>query len=54
MWSKHQRNFHDHVKYIHNYIVKTFRVRITYHTERLHEMHDLDNDLPQPSIKGEE
>ena len=41
MWKKHQSFFQDHIKYIHNNIVKPFRVVILQYDERVREMHDL-------------
>ena len=52
VWKKHRSVFQDHVKYIHNDIVKPFRVVILQYAERVREMHDLENYLPPPSIKG--
>ena len=49
MWQKHQYNFQDHVNYIYNDIVKPFMVGIIQYSERVHEMHELDNYFP-PSL----
>ena len=53
MWRKNQSVFQDHLKYIHNEILKPFRVRIIRYAERVQEMHDLAEYLPPPSMKGE-
>ena len=39
IWKKHWSIFQDHVKYIHNDIVKPFRVGILQYPERICEMH---------------
>ena len=44
--------FQYHVKYIHNDIVKPFRVGIIRYVERIKEMHNLAKYLPPPSMKG--
>ena len=49
---KHQGVFQDHVKYIHNDIVKPIRFRILHYNDRVREMHDLEKYLPPPSTKG--
>ena len=54
MWSKHRSTFQDHDKYIHNDIVKPFRVVILQYAERVCEMHDLAKYLPPPLTKGQE
>ena len=41
------------MKYIHNDIVKTFKDKIIRYTKSVREMHELDNYLPPPLIKGE-
>ena len=43
--------FQDHVKYIHNDIVKHFRVRILRYAEHVQDMHNLAKYLPPPSMK---
>ena len=48
-WSVYQ----DHMKYVHNDIVKTFKVKIIRYTNRVREMHDLEKYLSLPSMKGE-
>ena len=54
MWRKHWRIYQDHLKYIHNYIVKPFGVGILCYAERVWEMHDLAKHLPPPpSMKGD-
>ena len=45
---KHWSTFQDHVKYIHNEIVKPFRVNILHYGERVREMHDIYKYLPPP------
>ena len=54
IWRKHRRTFQEHTKYIHNDIVKPFRVGILHYTELFCEMHDLANYLPPPPKKGGE
>ena len=54
MWSKHRITFQDHIKYIHNDILKPFKVVILQYAERVREMRDLAMYLPPPSIKGDE
>ena len=51
MWKKNQSVFQDHVKYIHNDIVKPFIVVILQYAERVREMQDLENSLHPPSMK---
>ena len=41
MWRKHRRTFQYHIKYIHNEIVKHFRVSILHYAERVREMQKL-------------
>ena len=53
MWNKHRSVLQDHVKYIHNDIVKSFRVMILQYIKSLHDMHELAKYLPPPSMKGE-
>ena len=52
MWKKHWSVFQDHFKYIHNDIVKTFRVGILQYAKCVREMHDLAKYLPTPSMKS--
>ena len=52
MWKSHRSTFRDHVKYIHNDIMKPFRVGIIHYSERVCEMHDLAKYLLPPSMKG--
>ena len=40
------------MKYVHNDIVKPFKVKILRYSERVHEMHDLAKYLPTLSMKG--
>ena len=53
MSRNHQSVNQDHLKYVWNYIVKTFYVRTLRYAKRVMEMHDLENYLPPPSMKGE-
>ena len=48
MWKKHRSVFQDHVKYIHNDIVKHSRVRIIQYAERALGMNDLAKYLTPP------
>ena len=41
------------MKYIHNEIVKPFRVRIVQQAERVHNIHDMDEYLPPTLRKGD-
>ena len=41
------------MKYVHNDIVKPFKVKILRYAERVHDMHDLAKYLSIPLIKGE-
>ena len=52
MWKKYQSVFQDHVKYIHNDIVKPFIVGILHYSERVYDIHDLEKNLPPLSMKG--
>ena len=52
MWRKHRSIYHNHMKYIHNDIVKTFKVKILCYAERVRDMHDLAKYHPTPSMKG--
>ena len=54
MWRKHQITLQDHVKYIHNDILKPFRFGILQYSGHVREMHNLAKYLPPPSMKGEE
>ena len=51
MESNNRSVFQDHLKYIWNDIVKTFRVGIIYYAERIEEMHNLSNHLPPSLMK---
>ena len=53
MWRKYRSVYQDHMKYFHNNIVKTFKVKILRYTKRVREMHDLAKYLPPPLMKGE-
>ena len=52
MWGKHRRVYQDHLKYVCNYIVKPFCVRILRYAKRVRDMHELSKYLPPPSMKG--
>ena len=54
MWRKHRSTFQYHVKYIHNDIVKPFRVGILQYAESVRDMHNLTKYLPTPLMKGGE
>ena len=51
MLQNNRSTFQYHVKDIHNYIVKPFRVIIIQYTERICEIYDMDNYLPHTSKK---
>ena len=53
MWRNHHSVYQDHMKYVSNDIVKTFKVKIPCYADRVREMHDLLNYPPPPSMKGE-
>ena len=53
MWRKHWSVYQDHIKYIHNDIVKPFRVKILHYAKHIIDMHDLDKYLPPSSMKSE-
>ena len=46
MWRKYRSTFQDHSKYIHNYIVKSFRISILQYDECVYDVHDLTKYLP--------
>ena len=52
MWRKDQNVYQDHMKYVHNDIVKPFKVKIIHYAEHVIEMHELAKYLPPPSMKG--
>ena len=52
MWRKHHSIFQDHLKYICNDIVKSFRVGIIWYADRVQYMYNLANHLPPHLIKG--
>ena len=54
MRRKQRSILQDHIKYIHNGIVKPFRVGIIQYTGRVYETHDLAKYLLPPSIEGQE
>ena len=51
MWRKQRITFQDHVKYIHNDIVKPFRFIILRYVECIREINYLDKYLPPPLMK---
>ena len=51
MWKKHQSVFQDHVKYIHNSIVKPFIFGILQYVKHFCEMHGVEKYLTPPSMK---
>ena len=51
MWRKHRSAFQYHMKYIHNYTLKPFRVSILQYVEHILEIHELDKYLPPTSKK---
>ena len=52
MWRKHRSVFQDHLKYIHNDIVKPFRFGMIHYAKRVEEMHYLENHLTPTLMKG--
>ena len=50
---KHRIVYQDHMNYVCNDIVSTFKVKILCFAERVRDMHDLAKYLPPPSTKGE-
>ena len=52
MWFNQRRTFQDHVKFIHNDIVKPFGIGIIQYTERFWDMQDISKYLPPHSNKG--
>ena len=52
MYRKHRSIYQDHMKYIHNDIVNTLKVKIICYSESVRDMHDLAKYLPPPSMKG--
>ena len=53
IWRKHRSVYQDHMKYVCNYIVKPFKVKILRYAERVRDMHDLAKYLRPPLMKGE-
>ena len=51
MWRKHRSVYQYHIKYVHNDIVKPFKVKILRYAERMRDIHDLAKYLPPPSMK---
>ena len=52
MRNKYWSVFQEHVEYIHNIIVKLSSVDILQYAKRVREMHDLENYLLPPLMKG--
>ena len=52
MWRKHQSVYQDHLEYICNVILKPFHVRNIHHAKCVQDIHNLANNLPNPSMKG--
>ena len=52
MWNRYRGIYQVHVKYIHNDIVKTFRVVILQYADCICDMHDISKYLPSPLING--
>ena len=53
MCRKHLSVYQDHMKYVHNDIVKPFKVKILYYATRVCEMHDIEKYLPPTLMKRE-
>ena len=53
MLRKHLSVFQDDLKYIGKDIVNPFHVRIIHYVDCVGDMHDLENHLPPPLMKGE-
>ena len=51
MRKKHKSALQGYLKYIHNHLVKNFRVIILQYSKRIHEMHNIANPLPPTSNK---
>ena len=51
MWQKHRSVFQDHVKYIHNNIIKAFRIIILQYDESVLEMNDISKYFIPPYRK---
>ena len=54
MYRKHRSIFHNHAKYIHNDILKHFRLCILQYAERVCEVDDLAKYIPTPLTKKNE
>ena len=54
MWRKHRCTFQNHIKNIHNGIVKYFRVGLLQYAECIQDMYNLAKHLPPLSKKGRE
>ena len=54
MWRKHWGKLQEHVKYIHNGIMKPFRVAILQYPDTVRNMHVLAKYPPPPSIESRE
>ena len=52
IWNKQWRVFQEHIKYIHNDIVKPFRGSILQYPECTHEIHYILNHFPPHQMKG--
>ena len=52
MWWKHQSTFKFHIEFIHNDIMKLFRLSILQYDYRAREMHVLAKHLSNSFIKG--
>ena len=52
MLQKHRSTFQNNVKYIHNYIVKPFRVIILHYSKSTHKIHELYKQLHIPFKEG--
>ena len=46
---EHQSVYQDHMKYVHNDILKPFNIKIHRYARRVREMHELAKYLPPPS-----
>ena len=53
MWKKYRNVYQYQMKYVRNDIVKPFKVKILRYAKRMRDMHDLENYLPPPLMKGE-
>ena len=53
MWMNHWSVYQDHMKYVHNNIVKPFKVKFIYYANRVREMHEIEKYLPPILMKRE-